>query len=100
MADLVEQITKLRLSTVGLSGKDPHDYVPRNVSAGDCLEIADALEALQAEQHELRKCLIECSDELESHVEHHYQHTTEYPSERRRYDRDIGPVRRARAALK
>jgi hypothetical protein len=47
----------------------------------------------------LRALLKECSDELAEWVEHHYAATKDHPSEARRYERDMEPVRRARAAL-
>ena len=47
----------------------------------------------------LRALLAECADDLESWVEGNYAKTKDYPSEKRRYDRDIQPVLNARAAL-
>ena len=49
---------------------------------------SDLLEALQ-----------ECADDLEAQVEDQYKHTKDYPSMRRRYDRDIAPVIKARTAI-
>jgi hypothetical protein len=43
--------------------------------------------------------LRDCSDELEQVVEAHYERTKHYPSEMRRYQRDIEPVIRARELL-
>lgn len=57
--------------------------------------------ALKAENDRLRELLRECSDELEAEVNAHYGGTQhDYPSEKRRYDRDMDPVIRARSALK
>jgi hypothetical protein len=47
----------------------------------------------------LRALLTECADELAEWVEHHYAATKDHPSEARRYERDMEPVRRARATL-
>jgi hypothetical protein len=51
-------------------------------------DISEALEALR-----------ECSDELAEWVQEHYRVTLHYPSERRRFDRDMEPVLKARAIL-
>jgi hypothetical protein len=48
---------------------------------------------------EARKVLKECADELAAWVEGHYQLMLNYPSEKRRFERDMEPVRRARAFL-
>jgi predicted nucleic acid-binding Zn-ribbon protein len=58
-------------------------------------EIERLREALQR----LREALRECADELEVVVEDRYKDTKDYPSEKRRYDRDIAPVLRARDLL-
>jgi hypothetical protein len=50
--------------------------------------ITDLLEVLKA-----------CADDLEALVEDHYKATKGYPSERRRYERDIAPVVKARAII-
>ena len=41
-----------------------------------------------------------CAEELAEWVEHYYKGMTQYPSEARRYKRDMGSVEEARAALK
>jgi len=48
---------------------------------------------------EIYEALKECADGLAEYVEAYYEKTKEYPSERRRYERDIEPVLKARAAL-
>ncbi len=54
----------------------------------------------KAENERLRAALKDCADELEGYVEHHYAKTKDYPSELRRYERDIEPVRKARELIK
>ena len=44
-----------------------------------------------------RALIKELADELESWVENRYSNSKHYPSELRRYERDIEPVKRARA---
>lgn len=51
--------------------------------------------ALQAELVEA----LRCADDLAAMVEHHYDRTLDSPSQRRRYDRDMAPVLRARALI-
>ena len=41
----------------------------------------------------------ECADALESEVEHHYALTKDYPSEKRRYERDMAPVTKLREEI-
>lgn len=53
----------------------------------------------EPEIERLRAALKECADELAEYVEHHYAKTKDYPSEKRRYDRDIAPVIEARKLL-
>jgi hypothetical protein len=59
----------------------------------------DERDKLRAEIERLREALRECADELEVVVEDRYKDTKDYPSEKRRYDRDIAPVLRARDLL-
>ena len=48
----------------------------------------------------MREALRECADDLQSEIDARYAGTqNKYPSEMRRYQRDIEPVTRARAAL-
>jgi hypothetical protein len=47
----------------------------------------------------LADVLRECADELEAALKAHYEHTMHYPRELQRYERDMEPVRRARALL-
>lgn len=55
--------------------------------------------ALRQEVAELRALLKECADDVESFVDDYYMNTKNYPEELRRYQRDIGPVKSARALL-
>ncbi len=48
----------------------------------------------------LADALEECANELEAWVEDHYKGAQEYPSEARRYRRDMEPVWEARNLLK
>jgi hypothetical protein len=49
---------------------------------------------------ELLEALGECADDLEAFVEDRYSNGyKEYPAGARRYERDMGPVHRARAAI-
>lgn len=48
----------------------------------------------------LRASLKECSDELAEMVEYHYTKTKDHPAMKRRYDRDMEPVIKARELLK
>jgi DNA gyrase/topoisomerase IV subunit A len=54
---------------------------------------------LDAEIERLREALQECAGDLESYVDELYPSRTSYPGEQRRYERDIEPVRKARALL-
>jgi hypothetical protein len=54
----------------------------------------------RVEKAELLDMLEELANELAAWVEDHYARTQDkYPSEKRRYDRDMEPVLRARALL-
>lgn len=55
--------------------------------------------SLRAARGEILEVLGECADELEVLVEDRYALTRDWPSEARRYERDIAMVRRARALL-
>jgi hypothetical protein len=57
-----------------------------------CNEAADEIERLRAS-------LRECADDLAAEIEYHYAGTKDYPSEKRRYERDIQSVIKARALL-
>lgn len=54
---------------------------------------------LSAEIERLRAALTECADDLEASVKAEYQGTLDYPSQRRKFERDMEPVRKARALL-
>lgn len=56
-------------------------------------------DALKAENAKLRDALKECADDLEASVNAEYRDTLNYPSQKRKYDRDMGPVLRARSLL-
>ena len=43
--------------------------------------------------------LMDLADDLEASVNGEYQGTLDYPSQKRRYDRDMQPVQRARKFL-
>jgi hypothetical protein len=67
-----------------VSGYDPETYMPS---------------VKPREIELLREALKECSDELAEWVTNHYASSTMYPTQQRRYDRDMEPVLRARALL-
>lgn len=71
-------------------------------AAGSAIE-ADARLIVQAvnSHKELVEALEECVHELEGEIEGNYPAETrkQYPSQQRRYDRDMSTVLRARAAL-
>jgi hypothetical protein len=48
---------------------------------------------------EVLDALKECADELAEWVQERYRVTLHHPSEKRRFDRDMEPVMRARAVL-
>ena len=47
----------------------------------------------------LRAALRECADDLEAYINAHYGKTLDWPSQQRRYDRDMIPVVEARKLL-
>jgi hypothetical protein len=49
---------------------------------------------------ELCALLKECSDELAQSLEHEFRDSLHYPSQKRRFDRDMDPVNRARELLR
>jgi uncharacterized protein YoxC len=57
------------------------------------------IDTKHAEIERLKALVKELADELDVLVEARYSGTKGYPSELRRYERDIEPVKRARAAL-
>ena len=57
----------------------------------------EVIERLRARVAQLEAALKDCADELEEHVEARYAKTK--PHLERQYERDIEPVRQARAAL-
>lgn len=59
----------------------------------------DLLGRLDNEIERLRVSLRECSDDLATLIDDHYAGTLHYPSQKRRYDRDMDVVLRARAIL-
>jgi hypothetical protein len=67
---------------------------------GRCLKCPnDTIREAVEEIKQLRALLAECADDLNVWVETHYENSLQYPGERRRRDRDMEPVRRARALL-
>ena len=73
-----------------------------DIRAPDCGTVNEgkANARLCAAAPELYAALMECADDLEAEIEARYPPAIrEYPGEKRRYDRDIAVVHRARAAL-
>lgn len=53
-AEIARIVEKLRRASAGLYTENPHDYIARGISAGDALEAADHIEALEDENRDLR----------------------------------------------
>ncbi len=89
----------------GVLGDRAENGVPMMAAEWALLEALAHIRELRAERPSseelasLKAALKECADELEQYVEAEYVETKDYPSQRRRYERDMGPVHRARAAL-
>jgi len=76
------------------------DETPQVVTVGGIIRwYEDQLAALKSENEKLRGALKDCADDLEQYVDHCYANTRQYPGMERRYQRDIEPVKAARAAL-
>jgi len=59
----------------------------------------DESHKLRRERDALRAALKEVCDDLECELQNIYHGTLDYPSQQRRFDRDMEVVRRARALL-
>ena len=68
--------------------------------AADEAEEKSELTKARARIEALELCLKDCADEAESWIENYYKDTKEWPSELRRYERDIECVKEARKLLK
>ena len=84
--------------------KHPEMATAARVTKSSIADVAPAprdaeLSALRAALATVIEVLKECADDLESEVEAHYPRPNPYPMEKRRYDRDMEPVRHARSAL-
>jgi hypothetical protein len=55
--------------------------------------------ALLAENERLRAALKDCADDLESEVKHRYDRIGDHPAMAPKYERDMEPVKAARALL-
>ena len=70
----------------------------------DKLELAlyaqEDVKPLYDEIQQLRKLVKDLADDLEIEVENHYHNVKDYPSEKRRYERDMINVYRARDVLR
>ena len=64
-------------------------------------KLQKALDAERRRATELERLLTDCTDDLEEEIQSRHPAYAEanYPDERRRYERDMAPVYRARAAL-
>jgi hypothetical protein len=61
---------------------------------------ADEIERLRAERDQLREALQDCANDLKAELRDRYAGTQDiYPSERRRFDRDMEAVTAARQLL-
>jgi|HubBroStandDraft_4_1064222.scaffolds.fasta_scaffold94879_3 hypothetical protein len=54
---------------------------------------------LEAQIRELKDALIECANDLEASVKAEYEGTLDYPSQYRKFERDMEPVVKARRLL-
>ena len=68
-------------------------------AAGLRIVPVDAIEALEARVKMLETLLKDAADDLEGELDRFYGVTLNYPSQNRRYERDMQIVRDARAAL-
>lgn len=69
-------------------------------TAAKLLRMAAAdVRRLTAERDSLLVALANCANDLEASVDAEYHGTLGYPSQRRRYERDMEPVRAARKLL-
>ena len=57
------------------------------------------MDTVQEENKKLRAALRDCADDLAAELEARYHRTLDYPSQKRKYDRDMAPVLTARALL-
>ena len=62
-------------------------------------DLAKQSQEQQAEIERLRAALKECADDLEASVNAEYHGTLDYPSQRRKWERDLQPVAAARKLL-
>ena len=59
----------------------------------------DEIEQLRTENAALRECLRECADDLAASLIDQFRGDIRYPAQRRRWERDMEPVERARKLL-
>lgn len=69
------------------------------IQGGEMMTAIDKAVKAEARVKELEGLLKDCADGLSEYVETYYFYRKQYPSELRRYERDIEPVVKARAAL-
>jgi len=99
-SDIVE-----RVETVSYANgyAEPDKPIWRIVLNGYCADFdsEQAARNFGAEITRLRAALRECADDLETEIKARYPAQVQiYPSEKRRFDRDMEMVRRARELLK
>lgn len=66
----------------------------------DIPDYESAFRAAVARISALEEALRECSEDLAVEIANYYKDTLDYPSQKRKYDRDMEPVLKARALLK
>lgn len=75
----------------------------QDLPSNQLYDVADALVAganeLLAENERLRAALLDCATDLQASVTAEYAGTLDYPVMRRKYERDMEPVNRARELL-
>ena len=72
---------------------------PRAVLSGTVSRLLDVLKQQADEIAALRECLRECADDLASSLIDQYGGDIRHPVQRRRWERDMEPVERARKLL-
>jgi hypothetical protein len=99
VSDIVEWLRKSQQLSVGMDGKldEAADEIER--LRADKAAISQTASDYLHEIEQLRAALKECADDLESELNGHYQGTLDYPSQQRRFERDMAPITAARKLL-
>jgi hypothetical protein len=89
------------LGLVAETGKRAREALKATTSVGDegHGSIVRVTEEIMDENKLLRALVEELADDLQAEIQHTYAGTLDYPSQQRRYNRDMAVVRRAWRAL-